>query len=252
MIYLKSSEDIKAMRDSGKILQELFEKILSFIKPGVTTADINKLAEEIIRSRNAIPSFLNYGNPPFPASICTSINEEVVHGIPSSKRTLRNGDIISIDAGAYLNGFHADAARTFPVGEVKEEVLQLVKVTKECFFKGLDHVKEGNRIEDISEAIEKYALTYGYGIVKELTGHGIGRHLHEKPDVPNYVTDRRGVRIQPGLALAIEPMINLGTSRVFVEKDEWTIVTADRKPSAHYENTVVLTDNGPEMMTEEA
>lgn len=250
MIYLKSSEDIKAMRRSGRILQEVFEKLESFIRPGISTKDIDRIAEETIRSRNAYPSFLKYGDPPFPASVCVSINEEVVHGIPSSKRILKQGDIVSVDVGAYLDGFHADAARTYPVGDISPEKQKLMDVTRECFFKGFEQILPGNRIGDISAAIEEHAKAHRYGIVKELTGHGIGKNLHEEPDVPNYVTSERGIRIETGLAIAIEPMINMGTHQIFIREDNWTVVTRDLKPSAHYENTVVMTPDGPEMMTE--
>jgi len=251
MVYLKSSDEIKKIRNAGKILQEIFEKAGKMIVPGITTMQINNLADEVIRSRNAIPSFLNYGKPPFPASICTSVNEEVVHGIPSYKRSLKEGDIVSIDAGAFLDGYHADAARTFTVGDVSEKTLKLIKVTKECFFKGFEQLREGNRISDVSAAVEKHATENGYGIVRELTGHGIGKNLHEEPDVPNFVISGRGIRIREGLVVAVEPMINMGTAKVYIQDDGWTIVTADYKPSAHYENTVAVTSNGPELMTEE-
>ncbi len=251
MIYLKTKEEIQAIRAAGKILEEIFEKIAPLIVPGTTTLEINDRADEIIRSRNAVASFLHYGKPPYPGSICTSVNEEVVHGIPSAKRRLREGDIISIDLGACLNGYHADAARTFPVGEVDREVLALIDVTRECFFIGFDQYRAGSRISDVSAAIEQHAVKHGYGVVRELTGHGIGKNLHEDPDVPNFVSKERGARIQEGMVVAIEPMINLGTPRVYMLDDEWTIVTADYKPSAHYENTVAVSENGPVILTEE-
>ncbi len=251
MVYLKSSDEIQKIRSAGKILQEIFEKADKMIAPGVSTMQINEMADEIIRSRNATPSFYKYGNPPFPASICTSVNEEVVHGIPSAKRSLKEGDIVSIDAGAFLNGYHADAARTFTVGDVSDKTLKLIKVTRECFFKGFEKLREGNRISDVSAAIEKHASDHGYGIVRELTGHGIGRHLHEEPDVPNFLIPGRGIRIREGLVVAVEPMINMGTAKVYMQEDGWTIVTADYKPSAHYENTVAVPPNGPELMTED-
>ncbi len=258
MVYLKSSDEIKKIRNAGRVLQEIFEKVGKIIAPGITTLQINELAENILSERNASASFLHYGKPPFPASICASINEEVVHGIPSHRRVLKNGDIISIDAGAFLDGFHADAARTFPVGEVNRKVMKLIEVTRECFFKGFEQLKCGNRISDISKVIEKHALDHGYGVVRELTGHGIGRDLHEEPDVPNFVyTERggkipeRGMRIREGLVVAVEPMINMGTAKVYMLEDGWTIVTADYMPSAHYENTVAVTADGPVLMTEE-
>lgn len=251
MIYLKSKEEINAIKAAGKIIQEIFEKIQPLIIPGTSTLEINNMAEEIVKSRNAVASFLNYGKPPFPGSICASINEEVVHGIPSAKRRLKDGDIISIDAGAYLGGFHADAARTYAVGEVSRDVLKLIEVTRECFFIGFSEFRIGNRISDVSAAIEKHAVKHGYGVVRELTGHGVGRNLHEEPDVPNFASREHGVRIQEGLVVAIEPMINLGTAGVYVLDDAWTIVTADYKPSSHYENTVAISADGPLILTED-
>ncbi|MDD2392492.1 MAG: type I methionyl aminopeptidase [Eubacteriales bacterium] len=251
MVYLKSSEEISKIRSAGKILQEIFERIGKALKPGITTMQLNSIAEEIISARNAKASFLNYGEPPFPASICASINEEVVHGIPSEKRILKDGDIISIDAGAYLDGFHADAARTYAVGDVGKDILKLIEVTRECFFKGFEEIREGNRISDVSAAVEKHAVSHGYGVVRQLTGHGIGRNLHEDPDVPNFLLHERGPRIREGLVIAVEPMINMGSEKVYMLDDGWTIVTADYKPSAHYENTVAVTANGPQLMTED-
>jgi methionyl aminopeptidase len=251
MIYLKSKEEINAIRSAGKIIQEIFEKIRPIIIPGTTTLEINSLVEEIVKTRNAVASFLNYGNPPFPGSICTSINEEVVHGIPSAKRRLKDGDIVSIDAGVYLGGFHADAARTYAVGNVAKDVQKLIDVTRECFFIGFSEFKPGNRISDVSAAIEKHAVKHGYGVVRELTGHGIGRNLHEEPDVPNFASREHGARIQEGLVVAIEPMINMGKAGVYVLDDAWTIVTADYMPSSHYENTVAISAEGPVILTED-
>lgn len=244
MVLFKSLEEIEIMKRSGQIIARVLEKLKEFVTPGISTFELNAIADETIRKYGAIPSFLNYGTPPFPGSICTSINDEVVHGIPSKKRILLEGDIISVDVGAYLDGFHADAARTFAVGKIAEDIKKLIEVTEECFWKGMEQLKPGNRISDVSSAIEQHALLHKYGIVKELTGHGIGRSLHEDPDVPNYRTKAQGIRISEGLAVAIEPMINIGKSGVVIGEDNWTISTADRKVSAHYENTVAVTAKG--------
>lgn len=244
MVLFKSLEEIEIMKRSGQIIAKVLDKLKEFVTPGISTFELNAIADETIRKYGAIPSFLNYGTPPFPGSICTSINDEVVHGIPSKKRILVEGDIVSIDVGAYLDGFHADAARTFAVGKIAEDIKKLIEVTEECFWKGVEQLKPGNRISDVSSAIEQHALLHKYGIVKELTGHGIGRSLHEDPDVPNYRTKAQGIRISEGLAVAIEPMINIGKSGVVIGDDNWTISTADRKVSAHYENTVAVTAKG--------
>ena len=249
MIRYKSKNEIDLIRQSGKILVKVFEEIQGKIHPGVSTWELNRTAEAVIRSFGAIPSFLHYGNPPFEGSICASINEEVVHGIPRKDRILRAGDIISIDVGAILNGYHSDAARTYPVGKVSPEILRLVTVTEECFWKGLEKVQIGNRLGDVSYAIEEHAVSHGYGVVRELTGHGIGKEMHEDPDVPNFGRPGRGLRIEEGLVIAIEPMINLGTRNVEILEDEWTIVTLDGKPSSHYENTIVATAEGPIVLT---
>ncbi len=250
MVFYKSKDEIDLMKKSGEVLSVLFKKLEELIKPGITTYEIDKYSREIIEKSGAKPSFLNYGKPPFPAAVCTSINNEVVHGIPSKKRILKIGDIISIDAGAYLNGFHSDAARTFPVGEISLEAEKLIKVTRECFFAGVKELREGNRISDVSIKIEQHAKSYGYGVVRELTGHGIGRNLHESPDVPNFKTANNGLRIRDGLVVAIEPMINFGSDNVKILDDEWTIATVDGSLSAHYENTVAVTDQGPLILTE--
>jgi len=250
MVFYKSKEEIDLMKKSGEVISILFKKLEKIIKPGITTIEIDMFASELIKKYGAKPSFLNYGKPPFPAAVCTSVNNEVVHGIPSRKRILNNGDIISIDAGAYLNGFHSDAARTFPVGEISPEAEKLIKVTKECFFIGVKELREGNRISDVSIQIERHARAHGYGIVHELTGHGIGRNLHESPDVPNFKTANNGLRIREGLVVAIEPMINLGSGNVKILDDEWTIATTDGSLSAHYENTVAVTKEGPLILTE--
>jgi len=249
MVQLKTSAEIEKMQKAGRVVALVFEALSDLIKPGVSTFELDRKAEQVIRGEGAVPSFLGYGTPPFPASICVSINQEIVHGIPSHSRILKEGDIVSVDVGAELDGFHGDAARTFPVGEISPEVAQLVKVTEECFWIGFEKSQIGNRIGDISSAIAQHAESFGYGVVRELTGHGIGRHMHEDPDVPNYGKKGHGLRITAGLVIAIEPMINLGTRNIEVLDDEWTIVTADGRQSSHYENTIAITPNGPIITT---
>lgn len=246
MIYLKNPDEIAKMRLAGEIVRDTLLLLEENVKAGITTKQLDTIAYDFIISQKAKPNFLGYNG--FPASICTSVNDEIVHGIPGDRR-LHEGDIISIDVGAVINGFHGDAARTFAVGKISEDKQQLIDVTKECFFKGIAEFKEDNRIRDISEAIQNYAESFGYGVVRALVGHGIGRKMHEDPEVPNYVIGRRGIRLQEGLALAIEPMINMGTYDVNLLDNNWTVVTADGKPSAHYENTVVLTKDGLEILT---
>lgn len=250
MIFYKSKDEIEHMRRSGEIIEKLFTRISEKIAPGISTYDIDRLAKEYIESFGAKPSFLNYGTPPFPGAVCTSINNEVVHGIPSKKRILSAGDIVSVDAGAYLNGFHSDAARTFPVGEISVEAFKLIETARKCFFSGIKKLFPGNRMGEVSENIEKEAKALGYGIVRELTGHGIGHNLHEGPDVPNYKTSSSGILIKPGLVVAIEPMINTGGDGIKILEDEWTIATMDGSLSAHYENTVAVTEKGPLILTE--
>lgn len=250
-IEILTTEEFEYMKKSGDILKEVFRECKKFIKPGITTLDVDKLAYDIIRSHDAIPSFLNYGEPPFPGSVCASVNEAVVHGIPSKKRVLRDGDIISVDVGAVLNGYHSDACRTFLVGDVAPEVRDLVKRTEESFFVGLEYAKIGNRTGDISSAIQQYCEGFGYGVVRELTGHGIGTSLHQDPDVPNFGRAGSGPRLKKGMAICIEPMITLGSRYIELLDDEWTVVTRDNKPAAHYENTVLITEDGPIMTTYE-
>lgn len=246
MIIIKSDMEIEFMKSAGKVVADTLAMIEAVIKPGITTAEIDKLAEEFILKQGATPSFKGYGG--FPASICASINDEVIHGIPRN-RVLNEGDIISIDCGAILNGFHGDAARTFPVGNVSKEAEQLIAVTKESFFQGVEKALVGNRLTDISAAIQKYAEGFGYSVVRDFVGHGIGRSMHEDPQVPNYGTAGRGPKLNHGMVIAIEPMINIGTHNVKVKSDGWTVVTRDGKLSAHYENTVAILDNGPEILT---
>lgn len=249
MVSFKTSDEIKKMQRAGRVVALVFDAVADMIKPGVSTYEIDQLADRVIRKEGAIPSFLHYGKPPFPASTCISINDEVVHGIPRRDRIIQDGDIVSLDVGALLDGFHGDAARTYPVGNVSVEVRDLVRVTEECFWKAFELAVPGNRIGDISFSVMQHAESHGYGVVRELIGHGIGRNLHEEPDVPNYGKKGHGLRIAPGLVICVEPMINLGTHKIKLLSDDWTIVTADGKPSSHYENTIVVTDNGPFITT---
>jgi len=246
MITIKSAADIEKMDAAGKIVEKTLQRMGQMVRVGISTKELNDEAERFIRSCGAEPSFLNYQG--YPKSICTSVNEQVVHGIPGGYR-LKDGDIISVDVGAYLNGFHGDAARTFLVGNVPEEVQKLVQVTRECFFEALRYARVGYRIGDIGAAVQQYAESHGYGVVREMIGHGIGREMHEQPDVPNYGRAGRGIRLEKGMTIAIEPMINLGTEKIYQLSDGWTIVTADGKPSAHYENTIAITDGEPRLLT---
>jgi methionyl aminopeptidase len=250
MVSMKTEDEIKKLKRSGRVVALVFEAVADIIKPGVSTYEIDQVAERVIRKEGAIPSFLNYGQPPFPASTCISINDEVVHGIPRKDRIVQDGDIVSLDVGAVLDGYHGDAARTYIIGDVPKETSDLVRVTEECFWKAFEVTVTGNRIGDVSYAVMQHAESFGYGIVRELTGHGIGRNLHEEPDVPNYGKKGHGLRISPGLVICVEPMINLGTHRIKLLSDEWTIVTADGKPSAHYENTIAITADGPIITTQ--
>ena len=246
-ISIKSAREIELMRESCKRLEYVHNELGNYVKPGISTYEINKIGERLIREQGGIPNFLDYNG--YPASICTSVNEEVVHGIPKKEVILKDGDIISLDAGLIYKGYHSDAARTHLVGNVSDEVKQLVEVTKQAFFEGVKFAKAGNHLYDISNAIDDYVSRYGYGIVEALVGHGIGTHLHEDPQIPNFRQKRRGVKLQPGMTLAIEPMINLGTWEVEWLDDDWTVVAADGLPSAHYENTVLITEGEPEILT---
>lgn len=253
MFTIKSQAEIDKMRKSGEILYETLQIIKKNVVPGVTTKELDRIAEEHIVKNKAIPSFKGYdvgipGVPPFPASICASLNEEVVHGIPSLKR-LKDGDIISIDVGVYLNGYHADAARTFAVGKVSDDAQRLIDVTRESFFEGLKQMEVGNHIRDISASIQSYAESKGFSVVRDFVGHGIGKDMHEPPEIPNYVTKRRGVQLEQGMVIAVEPMINAGAYSVRVLDNNWTVVTDDGSLSAHYENTVAITENGPLILT---
>lgn len=246
MIIIKNDIEIECMRRAGRIVGETLAKLEEVIKPGITTAEIDKLAEELIMSKGAKPSFKGYHG--FPASVCASINEEVVHGIPAN-RVLQDGDIISIDCGAILEGYQGDAARTIPVGVISKEAENLIKVTKESFFKGVENAIVGNKLTDISYAIQTYVEGFGYSVVRDFVGHGIGKDLHEDPEVPNFGRPGRGPKLTHGMVLAIEPMVNIGKYYVKVKSNGWTVVTADGSLSAHYENTVAILKNGPEILT---
>lgn len=235
------------MRESCKILAEVHAKLGEMIEPGISTWDIDAMGEKLIRSYGCVPNFLNYNG--YPASICVSVNDEVVHGIPSKERILMEGDIVSLDAGLIYKGYHSDAARTYPVGEVSQEAKQLIEVTRQSFFEGIKHARAGKHLHDISNAIDAYCSKFGYGVVRDLVGHGIGTSLHEDPQIPNFRQWRKGIRLQPGMTLAIEPMITLGTYKVGWLDDDWTVVTMDGSPAAHYENTILITEGEPEILT---
>ncbi|MCH5251246.1 MAG: type I methionyl aminopeptidase [Lachnospiraceae bacterium] len=246
-VTIKSAREIDLMRESGRILAIVHDELGKAIRPGISTKDIDELGEKLIKSYGCIPNFLNYNG--YPASICVSVNDEVVHGIPRSDHILQEGDIVSLDAGLIYKGYHSDAARTYAVGKISPEAENLIKVTKQSFFEGIKMAKAGYHLYDISNAIDDYVTSYGYGIVRALVGHGIGTKLHEDPQIPNFRQKRRGPKLQPGMTLAVEPMINMGTGDVEWLDDEWTVVTADGKYSAHYENTILITDSEPEILT---
>jgi methionyl aminopeptidase len=246
MISIKSAKEIEIMRAAGKIVAETHELLKEVIKPGITTKELDIIAEEYIRKCGAIPTFKGYYG--YPASICASVNEQVVHGFPGP-RVLKEGDIIGIDIGATYNGYVGDAARTHGVGTISSDAEKLIRVTKESFFAGMEHAREGNRLSDISHAIQTYVESHGYSVVRDLVGHGIGRNMHEDPQVPNYGLPGKGPRLSAGMALAVEPMVNQGKYAVKTLSDGWTVVTADGSLSAHYENTIIITKNAPELLT---
>lgn len=246
MIISKSEREIATMREAGKLVAQTLQMLRGHVNPGITTQELDHMAEQFIRSAGAIPAFKGYHG--FPANICASLNEQVVHGIPGS-RQLKDGDIISIDIGVLHNGYYGDAAITLPVGKVDPAVEQLLKVTEESLMKGIAQAVIGQRIGDISHAVQNYAESYGYGVVREYVGHGIGRHMHEDPQIPNYGLPGRGLRLKEGMTIAIEPMINMGTSDIRLLNDEWTVVTADGSLSAHFEHTVAITNRGPDILT---
>ena len=247
MIQVKNSMQLNAMKEAGRITGETLLVARELVRPGISTKELDDAIRAYIEKCGAKPSFLGYHG--FPGSACISINDEVIHGIPSAKRFLQEGDIVKIDVGAFINGYHGDSARTIPVGKVSEEALQLIKATRDSFFAGAQNAVAGNRIGDIGSAISESIRPYGYGVVREFIGHGIGRNVHEEPDVPNYGTAGRGVRLCNGMTLAIEPMINIGTEKVIVLPDGWTVKTADGSLSAHYENTIAITPEGVQILT---
>lgn len=247
MVSIKSQSEIALMREAGKILAKVHEELKDAIRPGMSTLDIDRLGEKIIRGYGCIPSFLNYNG--YPASICVSVNDEVVHGIPHKDHILYEGDIVSLDAGVIYKGYHADAARTYGVGKISDEATKLIEVTKQSFFEGIKMAKDGNHLHDISNAIADYCESFGYGVVRDLVGHGIGKNLHEDPQIPNFHQRRRGIKLQKGMTLAIEPMVNAGTYEVAWLDDDWTVVSDDGSLSAHYENTILITDGEPEILT---
>ena len=246
-VTIKSEREIELMTEAGRILGIVHKELEKALKPGMSTLDIDALGEEVIRSYGCEPSFLNYNG--YPASICVSVNDEIVHGIPSAKHLIKEGDIVSLDAGVIYKGYHSDAARTHAVGEIRPDLQKLIDVTRESFFEGIQFAKEGNHLYDISNAIDAYIRPFGYGIVRDLVGHGIGTSLHEDPQIPNFAQHRRGLKLQAGMTLAIEPMINIGRPDVAWLDDDWTVVTEDGSLSAHYENTILITDGEPEILT---
>ena len=247
MINIKSDVEIEKLKMAGKITALAMEAAKSIIAPGVSTADLDTIIFRTIKAHGAVPSFLNlYG---FPASACISVNDQVIHGIPTKKVILKEGDIVSIDVGAYYDGFHGDMARTFPVGKVSEEAEKLIRVTKECFYKGFEQSVIGNRVGDIGAAVDAHAVENGFSTVKQFVGHGVGRKVHEDPEVPNFGKAGHGPRLMKGMVIAIEPMINAGEDGVWQDDDGWTVYTDDGRLSAHYENTIAITDDGPIILT---
>ncbi len=246
-VTIKSAREIELMREAGKILAVVHDEMAKALRPGMSTMDINRVGEQVIRDFGCTPSFLNYNG--YPAAICVSVNNEVVHGIPSKKHKLREGDIVSLDAGVCYQGYHSDAARTLAVGEISSEARQLIDVTRQCFFEGIRYARAGNYLHQISAAVNACADRYRYGVVRELVGHGIGTSVHEGPEVPNFRQRRKGIRLIPGMTLAVEPMINMGKRDVEWLEDQWTVVTADGSLSAHYENTILITDGDPEILS---
>ena len=247
MVTIKSEREIELMREAGKILAKVHEELGKAVKPGISTKEIDRICEEMIRSYGCIPSFLGYEG--YPASVCISVNDEVVHGIPNKHRYLNEGDIVSLDTGVIWKGYQSDAARTHMIGEVTPQARKLVEVTQQSFFEGIKFAKAGNHLNDISAAVQAYAEKFGYGVVRDLVGHGIGEHLHEDPEVPNFARRRKGIRLQAGMTLAVEPMINIGRPGVRWLDDEWTVVTEDGSLSAHYENTILVGEDGPEILS---
>ncbi len=254
MVTIKSEKEIKLMREVCKLTGLVYKELEKYIKPGISTMDIEVFAERIIRKSGAVSAQKGYpsgmkGVPPFPANLCISVNDEVIHGIPSNKKIIRNGDVISIDLVLYKDGFHGDAARTYIVGQGSEEARRLVEITKQAFFEGIKYAVKGNRVGDISHAIGEFVENNGYNVVREFQGHGIGREMHEEPGIPNYGKAGRGIRLEPGMTLAVEPMVIAGRRDIYQDYDGWTILTDDGSLSAHYENTILITEKEPEILT---
>ncbi|MBE5840707.1 MAG: type I methionyl aminopeptidase [Butyrivibrio sp.] len=247
VISIKTDEEINLMRESGHLLAKVHDELHAAVRPGISTLELDEIGEKTIRALGGIPNCKNYEG--FPASVCISVNDEVVHGIPSADKILKEGDIVTFDTGLIYKGYHSDAARTWGVGKISDEARQLIDVTRESFFEGIKMAKAGNRLYDISKAIDNYIKPYGYGIVRELTGHGIGTSLHEEPMVPNFKQWRRGVKLQKGMTICVEPMIAMGQRYVGWLDDDWTVVTVDGSLAAHYENTIAITDGEPEILT---
>ena len=247
MVTIKSEREIELMREAGRILAKVHEELGRTLVPGMSTKEIDRMCEDMIRSHGCVPSFLNYQG--FPASVCISINDEVVHGIPDKHRYLEEGDIVSLDTGVIWKGYQSDAARTHMIGEVSWEARKLVEVTQQSFFEGIKYAKAGNHLNDISKAIQEYAESFGFGVVRDLVGHGIGTEMHEAPEIPNFAQRRKGIRLAAGMTLAIEPMITAGRYDVVWEDDGWTVVTEDGSLASHYENTILITDGEPEILS---
>ena len=247
MVTIKSEREIELMREAGRILAKVHEELGRTLVPGMSTKEIDRMCEDMIRSHGCVPSFLNYQG--FPASVCISINDEVVHGIPDKHRYLEEGDIVSLDTGVIWKGYQSDAARTHMIGEVSGEARKLVEVTQQSFFEGIKYANAGNHLNDISKAIQEYAESFGFGVVRDLVGHGIGTEMHEAPEIPNFAQRRKGIRLAAGMTLAIEPMITAGRYDVVWEDDGWTVVTEDGSLASHYENTILITDGEPEILS---
>lgn len=252
MILIKSSKEIEYMRESGRIVGLALNEIEKAIRPGIATHELDRIANDVLKHEGAIPSFKGQegfeGSDPYPATICASVNNQVIHGIPDSY-ALKEGDIISIDMGAVKNGYHGDAARTFAVGEISKEAQKLIDVTRESFFNGIKFAKVGNRVSDISHAVQEYVESFGFSVVRDFVGHGVGKELHEEPEVPNFGRSGHGPRLEKGMVIAVEPMVNIGKYDIDILNNGWTVVTKDGSLSAHYENTIVITDGEPEILT---
>lgn len=246
-VSIKSEHEIELMRHAGHLLEQVHDELASHIKPGISTKELDRIGEDMIRSMGCIPNFKNYQG--FPASFCISLNDEVVHGIPSRQKIIQEGDLVKIDAGLIYKGYHSDAARTYAVGEVSPEAKQLMEVTKQSFFEGIKFAKEGNHLYDISKAIQNFVEANGFSVVRDLVGHGIGKEMHEEPQIPNFKPIGRGMKLRAGMTFAIEPMVNAGVYDVWMLDDDWTVVTKDSKKSAHYENTILITEGEPEILS---